>query len=342
MYYFRADGNENIGLGHIMRCCAVAEELVNHGKEVMFIIAPDSSDIAIKERGYKYYRLKNSSKIGWSSEEFCKWLKIQNDLSAVVVLDSYRVDYSSMKSIREVAKLVYIDDLAMFDYPADAIINYNIEANEQMYSSTNINNRELFLGTRYFPCRSEFKNLRKNAISKKVEKILLTCSSTDPVKAIYLLIKSINPDQYKEIEFNILVGKFFANDYVNFLRSLSDKYSNVNLLPWGQNMAQLLYAHDLLIAPGSTIMLESFIIGTPCMSFYFVDNQIALCTYANQREMAFTIGDITDSNNHKGIQELFDMELDYSSRKKQFEKFSKEFDSEGCYRIRTALERLHL
>lgn len=340
MYYFRADGNDKIGLGHIMRCCAISENLVEHGKEVMFIIAPDSSDSEIKERGFKYFRLKSSPSIGWSSEEFCKWLVARKDPSPVVILDSYRVDYLSMEHIKKVAKLIYIDDLVMFDYPVDAIINYNIEANELMYSSTSYKNRGLFLGPRYFPSRSEFRLFNKNYVKDRVEKVLLTCSSTDPFEAISLLIQHINPELYEKVEFNVLLGKFFTEEYINHLKSLSEKYSNVRLLPWGQNVAQLLYTHDLLIAPGSTIMLESFIVGTPCLSFYFVDNQIGLCNYANEKQMSYSIGDMTDKRNYNKIKELFDSALKYQNRIEQFANFSKEFDNEGCSRIRAVLERV--
>ena len=91
-----------------------------------------------------------------------------------------------MEHIKKVAKLIYTDDLVMFDYPVDAIINYNIEANELMYSSTSYKNRGLFLGPRYFPSRSEFRLFNKNYVKDRVEKVLLTCSSTDPFEAISL------------------------------------------------------------------------------------------------------------------------------------------------------------
>lgn len=338
MYYFRTDGNENIGLGHMMRCCAIAEELAKYGNDVMFVIAPDSTDSPIIERGFKYYRLKDTSCIGWSSEEFCKWIALKNDSSPVVILDSYRVDYLSMDAIKNVAKLVYIDDLAAFDYPVNAIINFNIEANKQMYTAVKEEQRKLYLGPLFFPSRSEFSTFNKSYVNEKVVRVLLTCSSTDPVGAIELLISNIDPMQYKEIEFNILVGKFFSNEYVNKLKTLSGKYSNVRLLPWGQNMAELLFTHDLLIAPGSTIMLESFIVGTPCLSFYFVDNQIGLCKYASERNMACSIGDITKKENLSKIRDLFNYNLNYVRRKEQFERFSKEIDNKGCTRIRIALE----
>ena len=72
-------------------------------------------------------------------------MAFKNDSSPVVILDSYRVDYLSMDAIKNVAKLVYIDDLAAFDYPVNAIINFNIEANKQMYTAVKEEQRKKIL-----------------------------------------------------------------------------------------------------------------------------------------------------------------------------------------------------
>ena len=39
MLYVRADGNGEIGMGHIMRCISIAKEIVSKGKEITFLIS---------------------------------------------------------------------------------------------------------------------------------------------------------------------------------------------------------------------------------------------------------------------------------------------------------------
>lgn len=41
MYFFRADGNEKIGAGHLMRCLTIAQELAERvsGEQIVFLCA---------------------------------------------------------------------------------------------------------------------------------------------------------------------------------------------------------------------------------------------------------------------------------------------------------------
>ena len=52
MFYIRADGNEKIGMGHIMRCLTIAEKLREQGEEVLFLTADDRPVKLIEERGF--------------------------------------------------------------------------------------------------------------------------------------------------------------------------------------------------------------------------------------------------------------------------------------------------
>ena len=52
MFYIRADGNEKIGMGHIMRCLTVADALRKQGEEVLFLTADEKPVKFIEERGF--------------------------------------------------------------------------------------------------------------------------------------------------------------------------------------------------------------------------------------------------------------------------------------------------
>lgn len=49
--WIRADGNEHIGTGHVMRCLAIAEALEAAGVQVCFVMADDAAAKLVKSRG---------------------------------------------------------------------------------------------------------------------------------------------------------------------------------------------------------------------------------------------------------------------------------------------------
>ena len=53
MFYIRADGNEKIGMGHIMRCLTIADAIKAEGEEVCFLVADEKPVKVIEDRGFQ-------------------------------------------------------------------------------------------------------------------------------------------------------------------------------------------------------------------------------------------------------------------------------------------------
>src|SRR6186997_1817487 len=83
--YFRADGNSNIGLGHIYRCIAVSEMLPSYLKMIFIIREPSE---AIKNLINRYF----SSAIFLEEAEFSDEAEYISDLLSsndIIILDGY-------------------------------------------------------------------------------------------------------------------------------------------------------------------------------------------------------------------------------------------------------------
>ena len=137
MILIRVDGNETIGLGHMMRCLSVADALKKHGTEVMFVTADDKCVALLDRRGYPHITL-NTDYSEMNSEADRLLELIAGYQPKAVLVDSYFVTESYLHHLKSAARLIYMDDLAAFAYPADVLINYNIfadpEAYQQLYS----------------------------------------------------------------------------------------------------------------------------------------------------------------------------------------------------------------
>ena len=73
-------------------------------------------------------------------------------------------------------------------------------------------------------------------------------------------------------------------------------------------MAELYLNSDLVIAPGSTTILEALSLNVPCLVFEFVKNQHEQCICMNDKGIAPFIGDFTINDEKKSkIKEVFQL-----------------------------------
>lgn len=179
MQYIRVDSNENIGIGHLMRCLAIADTMRSLGEKVIFIIADHCCENKIHALGFETICLESQ----WDSlESEIDKLRalIRNRSIESLVIDSYFVTKFYLERIRELTRVIYIDDLNAMIYPVDLLINYNIYADElnypQRYHDAGLNT-EFALGCTYAPLRREFLNLER-VTKPKISRVLITSGGT--------------------------------------------------------------------------------------------------------------------------------------------------------------------
>ena len=334
MIAIRADCNSEIGMGHVMRSLSVADAIKSLGEEVCFIVSKDTDISFFDNVPYSYIVLQENKDI-WSADEVCKIIK-KKDIDTLL-LDSYRITEEKMDELSANVKVCYLDDLHLFDYNVDAIINYNIEAASSDYLPTKYSTRKHFLGVKFFPLRSEFQNVKKNAIKKDVQNVLFTTGSTDKDKITKQIIEAIEVNKYQNIDFYLLKGKFYNDAYKNELDAIAENLNNVHILEWGQNMAELYLKTDLVIAPGSTTTFEALSLNVPCISFEFVDNQHKQCMCMKKMGIAPYFGNFAKKVEKDDIKTVFTKALDYDYRKEMEAKYTKLFDGKGSLRIANIL-----
>lgn len=336
MIAFRVDGNKEIGMGHVMRCLAINEELKSEGKDTVFLISPDTD---IKEIQLSKTRFEEISSVG----EVTEWL--EKNKAEILIVDSYLAEFTALNAWNSRVPVLYIDDLNMFQYPVTGILNYNVEATKEKYQSIIKTEKSpiLLLGPKYFPARKEFIRKEKYKIRHDVRKVLLTTGSTDPKEIISFLLEKLEVERHREIEFLVIEGLFFNEAYKNKMQEISNQHCNVTILLWGQNMDAIYEQVDLVISPGSTTIFEAFTVGVPCISFSFAENQIPQCNILDAKRMCPYLGDFGDKINRtkSNIQSIFENSLKYHVRIDQYKLYKKEFDGRGAQRIAEQMEKLY-
>ncbi len=125
MIWIRADANETIGSGHVMRCLSIADALKRQGQQVCFLTADENAAGLLEARGQAFRVLHTD------------YRRMEGELEALEELladggfflaDSYFVTAAYLDRVRERLPVGYLDDMGRRDLAADLLIDYNIFA----------------------------------------------------------------------------------------------------------------------------------------------------------------------------------------------------------------------
>ncbi|MTI59294.1 MAG: UDP-2,4-diacetamido-2,4,6-trideoxy-beta-L-altropyranose hydrolase [Firmicutes bacterium] len=333
---FRVDGGSKIGMGHLMRCLALAQALPGD-MEGFFITKSDGKVFElIKENDYKVIKISGVSQVQ-DELGLVKDAIINNDID-ILIIDSYELAYDYLISVKKaVDNLVSIHDFAPFPFPADIVINGNIYADELNYKSVNGDTRFL-LGTKYLLMRDEFRELPKRILERTVKDILITVGGGDPLNLTPKIIKSINLIEGNialldkdNLHLDIVIGPAFTNleEIVSMLRELNIDISlhfNVN------KISDLMLNCDLAISAGGTTLYELAATGTPAVSILQDDNQVQGAGMLAAKGTIINLGMGDKLNIETIVEKITELIVDFELRKRMSRVGQKLVDGRGADR----------
>ncbi|NEX01858.1 UDP-2,4-diacetamido-2,4,6-trideoxy-beta-L-altropyranose hydrolase [Pseudobutyrivibrio xylanivorans] len=283
MIIFRADGNDKIGAGHVMRCLNMAEQYIDEGIEVLFLTADDSFSQRIVEAGCNHIIL--NSDYNNMIEEIEQIESIVDEYNPTMfIVDSYFVTDEYMRRVKRVCndkgcKLTYIDDVLAFAYPCDILINYNIYGPDckseykKIYSGANVVLPELKLGLEYLPLRKEYKNIPPRKEKGEIKDVFISTGGADTEHIGLALLKYIkrNPvlDKYN---FHFVIGA--VNTDKEKIEKIAKEQSNIITYFDLTSLKDLMLKCDVAISAAGSTLYELYATHTPTVTYIVADNQI--------------------------------------------------------------------
>lgn len=268
---FRVEGDPSIGLGHIMRCMALAQSLVKYGHEVFFCMTVRSQSFCSNRADWlgKIVLLPDLNK---SAEP--QWLCHQCiELSADwLVLDGYQFDQNYRQSLQHNSfKFAVFDDMnnsgALY---ADMVFNGALNAGLLHYQQT-APKALLAIGQDYRVLRQEFLQLtNKNWAERQC--LTLMFGGSDPKNLTIKVVQSLR-NLNASMPITIITGSAFAG-----LDDLADVIKNSELdithLHDCQNMATVLVNTKLALSAAGGSQFELLACATPAILVVVANNQI--------------------------------------------------------------------
>lgn len=336
MIIFRADGNAQIGTGHIMRCLSIAEAARELCEECVFINASDDMSSVIRDKGFNNIVLE-SDYTNPDEEDIINVLSAYNN--PIVFVDSYYVSENYLKTIKCFCEKnngisIYIDDIKKYAYPCNILLNYNIHGNEQEYNRIyEGKDRPTYLvGTEYAPLRREFQSLPNREINEKAKKIFVSTGGSDPENLSVELLKIA---KQKEMEFHFIVGA--VNKNKDIMNNETRGFENVIIHENVSNISEIMRQCDVAISAAGSTLYELCATQTPTITYVLADNQLPIAKGFLSKEVMNYCGDIRDlgadglANNL--INEALELCNNFNERKKLAEKMKTIVDGCGAKRI---------
>ncbi len=334
---FRVDGSPDIGLGHIMRCLALADEFKYRGYKVFFI-SNEEHDI-ITNKNYIVIKIPSNAKksIGnknlnlINEKDFIGNIIQQLQLDCLIV-DHYQASLEYLTFLKNKLKiLVLIDDFCMNGVPVDIIINGNIFSKKSYYSNVN-ESTILLLGSKYILFRAEFLNLAKRVVNLNVKEVLITTGGSDNHNLTLRLLRILKTNSYSSnLKYNVIIGCMFRNE--KEIENYAERFDNIELFYNISNMCELMMKSDITLSTSGGTLYELAITGTPSISFIVAENQENLAKKMNELECTINLGWHNNVSDEMIKNKLNSLIKNLDIRKKISQIGQTLFDGKGAYRV---------
>ncbi len=275
--FIRTDANSKIGIGHFMRCLALAQTWKKHGGKVTFIGAYEDAFILnrITKEGFKLISIEDSYPNPFDLEITNKTINNSYSKSNCIVLDGYHFDSDYQTTIKNNNnQVLVIDDSAhMKHYVADIILNQNINAKKLTYSCEL--ETTFLLGTDYVLLRNEFLSYKnwKRETPKIAKKILVSLGGSNNNNMTMKVLGALDQINIVGLELKVVIGP--GNQHLHTLIKIANNSKHrIDLLQNVSNMPDLMAWADMAISAAGSTCWELAYFGLPAILIITSTNQI--------------------------------------------------------------------
>lgn len=339
---FIAHGDAARGMGHVMRCLALAEALSLMGVNVFFISEGKDAQKIIKSKGFQAIPLnvrtsesrKNAFWYGDKKELIqeikCveKILSIRNDRMDLTIIDTYNASNQYFGMVKTHSDLVcYVDDLNAFHYDVDIILNGTFGAYALDYRWFH---KTLLKGLDYLLLRKEFWNIPEKAVNRNVKDILITTGGADPDNMSDKILDAIYDDS-QEINIHLIIGRGFH--HISFLQDKWGEKKNIKFYLFPNEVAPIMLNCDLAVSAGGTTLYELGICQTPVMAFVYAKNQEKHISELCRQNLIEHIGFASNWNKEAFVKKYKNLFANYEKREKMAKSFRKIVTGNGTLNV---------
>ena len=284
---FRVDAASNIGIGHLMRCLALSEELIQRNHVCYFLTKIENDELIdlMKKNSINYQKVNPTATldedldylINFSNEKDIDW----------VITDHYDLTTQYIQRIKQNdLKVLSIDDTALIHYYSNIVLNQNIGSDKLRFSAERYT--KFLLGPKYAIIRNELLKKGERTERDSAKKLLIMLGGTDEDNFTLKILESLKPFS-KNLEFTVVVGPLnpFYNDIKKYIEEESLK---IKLIRSPENIADLYLGTDIAISAGGSTCYELAYFGIPNIIITIADNQVNIARELDKQKVSIYLG----------------------------------------------------
>lgn len=297
-FVFRVDASLQIGMGHVMRCLTLAEELKRSGHQCIFVSRAHEGNPGqlIKRKGFEVMLLRASNATETkpqhvSARDYQSWLGVdwEQDAEEVLqilnriqpewlVIDHYALDARWERLMASaVARIMVIDDLANREHQCDLLLDQNLGRDKSDYDPWVPKACVRLIGPAYALLREEFVRLRGRSLARRsapeLKRILVSMGGVDRDNITGIVLSALDRSNLpSHVELDIVLGS--SAPHVQLVRTQATSLRfPATLMVGAADMAKRMCKADLSVgAPGSTSW-ERCCLGLPTLMVVLAENQ---------------------------------------------------------------------
>lgn len=267
--FIRTQASNQIGMGHFMRCFALAEAGRAENVAVTFVM--DEAVEAVRSRCDAIGAgLVTTGATVASDGDVMAMVSLGLTRSDWLVIDSYAADAAYTSLQRKTARVAVLDDLGLLEsYDCDLLINPAMAAPDMAYSGRT--SGRCLLGAAYALIRQEFRR----DPGKSEGHITVMFGGADPTGLTERAVRLIRGED-PESEIRVVAGP--ANTHTLSLKRLSEQIQNIRIFDNPPSVADVLEGSRLVITAAGGSVGEVAAMALPALVLVVYDNQMAALT----------------------------------------------------------------
>lgn len=332
----RADASAEIGTGHVMRCLALAQSWKEKGRDVVMVHAVRDQSIKQRLNSEGVESRSIDAKRG-SNKDAQRTLQQARRIGADwIVLDGYVFDERYQQQITESEhKLLVVDDKAnLTHYGGDLLLNQNLHASEEDYSSLISAATKLLTGPQYALIRKEFWTWKdwERDIPDTARNLLVMIGGSDPDNITSEVLSSITDVDVPNMEIYAVIGG--SNPHEAFIREVAESLRfNVHLFEDVQNIPELMAKVDFAVSAGGSAIWELAFMQVPTLGIARAEQEVCLLKAADETGIVENLGLARDLSSSRLRGSIEKMALDTEYRVSMMTQGRSTVDGNGAHRV---------